>query len=283
MDTKALIAESQAFIRDEVHKRGFKRAILGLSGGIDSALVATLATNALGASNLQVLIMPSITSNKTHIDDAKNLAHTLHIDAEVLTLSPFQKVYKKILDNAKSTESTQSKNTEKLRIGNFCARMRMALLYDRAFATSSLVLGTSNKSEILLGYGTIFGDLACAINPIGSLYKSEVFTLARAIGIPSHIIEKKPSADLFINQSDEADLGYSYKEIDVFLRAFLAIDGEKAKENADKMQIKAKLIAQGFESAMTNALCTRVWNNTFKREMPCIFMPSADSMQSMGL
>ena len=148
---------------------------------------------------------------------------------------------------------------DRLRIGNFSARMRMSVLYDVSSREKSIVVGTSNKSEILLGYGTIFGDIACAINPIGQIYKSDEFEFARLLGVPESILNKAPSADLWEGQSDEEELGHSYKEMDDLLKAM--IDEKKSKE---------ELINLGFEEEFINKIDYRVKSNAFKGKLPVI-------------
>lgn len=262
------------FICDEFAKRGFKKAVLGLSGGLDSALVATLGVLALGKENVRALLMPSLSSHHSHFDDALMLTEHLDIEYRICQLAPFQESFAKQEGMDLSGFMNALDNAQKQRMGNFCARMRMILLYDCASADNALVLGTSNKSEILLGYGTIFGDLACAINPIGNLYKTQVFALSRMLNVPQSIICKKPSADLFIHQSDEADLGYSYERIDSFLRVFVEYGGLSTDVLGDKKaqkHIKQKLIQSGFEQEIVESLSARVWRNAFKRVMPLIF------------
>lgn len=261
------------FIQDEFTKRGFKKAVLGLSGGIDSALVATLATLALGKEYLCALLMPSLSSHHSHFDDALFLAQHLDINHRIIQLAPFQEIFAKQEGmNLSGIHMNRLDNAQKQRMGNFCARMRMALLYDCASADNALVLGTSNKSEILLGYGTIFGDLASAINPIGNLYKTQIFALSRALKLPECIITKKPSADLFANQSDETDLGYSYERIDKFLHAFMGCGGLESNTLETQNNVKTYLIKVGFEQEMIESLSVRIWKNAFKRTMPVIFM-----------
>lgn len=155
----AFVQEGTRFIQKQFEKRGFKKAILGLSGGVDSAVVAFLAVIALGRDNVRALLMPSLSSHHTHFDDALSLTQFLDIDSKIIQLSPFQKSFAQ--EEGMELDRLMSKldNLQKMRMGNFCARMRMAFLYDGASADNALVLGTSNKSEILLGYGTIFGDL----------------------------------------------------------------------------------------------------------------------------
>lgn len=268
---KAFIKECIVFIQTELLKRGFRKAVLGLSGGIDSAVVATLATLALGKNHIYALLMPSYSSNPSHFNDAISLSKHLEIDSKIVHLAPFEEPFLRAMDicvnGAKRDDMTK---VQKLRLGNFCARIRMSLLYDYASAHNALVLGTSNKSEILLGYGTIFGDLACAINPIGELYKTEIFALARELDIPQYIIDKKPSADLFANQSDEADLGYTYQCIDEFLQIFVKKGGLEA-HGTQRDDIKTALKTAGFPTQMIESLSVRIWANAFKRAMPTIF------------
>lgn len=254
------------FLQEEFRQRGFKKGVLGLSGGIDSAVVAALSVLALGSENLKVLLMPSMSSSSTHFDDALHLAKILNLATQVIRLESFQNHFATQVGLRGSID-----NEQKLRMGNFCARLRMALLYDYASAENALVLGTSNKSELMLGYGTIFGDLACAINPIGSLYKTQIFAIAKSLNLPQNLIDKKPSADLFANQSDEDDLGYSYEEIDAFLVDFENLGGLKARQKDAQDSIQNALESRGFECQMVKSLCKRIWANAFKRTMPSIF------------
>jgi NAD+ synthase len=148
---------------------------------------------------------------------------------------------------------------DRLRLGNFSSRMRMSTIFDISARERALVIGTSNKSELMLGYGTLYGDMACAINPIGDLYKSEIFKLAKYLGISKAIIEKTPSADLWQGQSDEADLGYTYAEIDRALN--LLVDEKLSKES---------ILKRGIDKEMLEMIIKRVSNNSFKLEMPKI-------------
>lgn len=263
---KDFVHKSVEFIGIQAENRGFQRLVVGLSGGVDSAVVVTLATLALGSERVSALLMPSLTSSQRHLEDALNLAYSLQIHTKIIQLSSFQKAFAQ----EEGLEIHGLDAQQRMRMGNFCARMRMMFLYDYAFADNALVLGTSNKSELLLGYGTIFGDLACAINPIGGLYKTQIFALASELGVPDFIIGKKPSADFFPGQSDEGDLGYSYEQIDDFLRAFENLGGLQVQSKQGRESLKVELKNKGFENMMVDSLTHRIWRNAFKREMPLV-------------
>jgi NAD+ synthase len=230
------------FIKEEITKTGLKRGICGLSGGIDSAVVAVLAKKALG-DNFKAFMLPSQFSSPSSIEDAKKLCEKFDIDYEIISIAPLLNAYP--ID-------------DKVRFGNFSARMRMAILYDKSAELSALVIGTSNKSELLLGYGTLFGDLASALNPIGDLYKSEIFEFARYLGVNEEIINKPPSADLWEGQSDEKELGYTYEELDKVLRDFV-------DERATKDELLRK-----YDKDLVEFVLRKVYFNQFKRKMPII-------------
>ncbi len=233
------------FLHDEVCKTGLTKAVLGLSGGIDSAVVAVLAHKAFG-DDLLCVKMPSHYSSQSSLDDADELVKKFGMRAVTCDISPLLQAYEK-------------DSMSNLRKGNFSARMRMATLFDVSAEEGALVLGTSNKSELMLGYGTLFGDLASAINPIGDLYKSEVFELARYLDVPASIIDKPPSADLWEGQSDEEELGYTYAVLDAALRAY--VEERKTKE---------ELVAEGHDAKLVELIVTRIYRNQFKRKMPVI-------------
>jgi NAD+ synthase len=234
------------FLQDEVYKTGLRGAILGLSGGIDSAVVAVLAKKAFG-DNFKAVTLPSSASSDSSLKDAKELTDKFNINYESVYIGD-------IVDN-------YFKNQEKsnLRVGNFSARIRMSILYDLSFKYSSLVLGTSNKSELLLGYGTLFGDLASAINPIGDIYKSEIFEFAKYLEVPKSIIKKPPSADLWEGQSDEEELGFTYAKIDEALKAY--VDDRLSKE---------EMLNAGFDEKLCELIIKRIYQNQFKRKLPII-------------
>lgn len=236
----------QSFLRTELEKTGLKRVTVGLSGGLDSAVVAILCKETFG-ENMSAVLMPSQFSSKESIDDAIELCEKFDIKYETKSIAPMVEAY------------IQNMGNDKLRVGNYSARMRMSVLYDTSSRDSSIVVGTSNKSEILLGYGTIFGDIACAINPIGEMYKSDEFEFARFLGVTESILNKKPSADLWEGQSDEEELGYSYKEMDIVLK--LLVDEKKSKD---------EIIAQGHNEELINTLEYRIKANAFKGKLPVI-------------
>ena len=235
-----------SFLKEEVLKTGLKKITLGLSGGLDSAVVAVLCKEVFD-DNLNCVLMPSQFSSKASIDDAIELCKKFDIKYEIVSIEPMLSAYLKNMEE------------NSLRIGNFSARLRMSVLYDISARENSLVVGTSNKSELLLGYGTIFGDLACALNPIGNIYKSDLFEFAKYLGVNDSIVNKAPSADFFEGQSDEADLGYSYAKIDSLLKKMI-----------DENRSKDELLALGFEDEFIENIKKRVKINEFKRKLPII-------------
>ncbi len=236
------------FIRNEVHRAGFERAVLGLSGGIDSTLVAYLAAAALGPHNVKGLRMPYKTSSEETRRHSQMVAELLGIESPEIPISEQIDVYFRCFPEAST-----------LRRANKMARERMTILYDQSAAWRALVLGTSNKTELLLGYGTQYGDLACALNPIGDLYKTQVRQLARHMGVPEEIIRKNPTADLWVGQTDEAELGFTYDEVDRLL--LLLVDRRWTTEEA---------IAAGFDAAFVKRVWKMVRLSHFKRRLPVI-------------
>ena len=235
------------FLDNEVKKTGLMRAVVGLSGGIDSAVVAVLAQKAFG-DDLLCIKMPSHYSSQSSLDDADELCEKFGLRNETLSIEPMLQAYE-----------AEHLDMDNLRRGNLSARLRMVTLFDISAREAALVLGTSNKSELMLGYGTLYGDLASAVNPLGDLYKSEVFELAKYLGVPHSIISKPPSADLWSGQSDEADLGYSYAELDFALQLYVE---ERLGDEA--------ILSRGVDKALLSMLKSRIYKNQFKRKMPVI-------------
>lgn len=238
----------RSFIRNEVHKFGFTRAVLNLSGGIDSALSAYLAAEALGPENVLALLLPYRESNPDSRSDAEAVVEALGISANLLDITPLVDPY-----------FAEFANMDVKRRGNVIARARMIVLYDQSVAFESLPLGTSNKTELLLGYSTLHGDMASAVNPIGDLYKTQVRQLSRHLGIPRAIIEKPPSADLWPGQSDEGELGFAYEDVDHVL--YLLVDERYRPE---------ELIAAGFERQFVEDVTRVVQSMQYKRRPPII-------------
>jgi NAD+ synthase len=237
------------FIRQEVRKFGFNRLVLGLSGGIDSALSATLATEALGPENVVGIMLPYRTSSPESEGHARLLIEQLGIQSDLIDITPMAEP---LFEHYKGELSN-------LRRGNILARLRMVAVFDRSAAENALVLGTSNKTEYLLGYTTWYGDSAASIQPIGDLYKTQVRALSRAIGVPAPIIEKKPSADLWPGQTDESEMGLSYDTVDQVL--YLLVD-----ERLDPQYV----VEMGFEAALVERVVRTVRNNQYKRMTPII-------------
>ena len=237
-----------AFLREEIRAAGMDKGVLGLSGGVDSAVVAYLAAKALGAPNVTGVMMPAATSSPDSLEDARAVVDATGIGSRVVSIAEMAAGY---LDHVP--------NASPLRRGNVFARCRMIVLYDVSAETKALVLGTSNKTELLLGYGTLHGDLASAVNPIGDLYKTQVRLLAAHLGVPERIRTKLPSADLWAGQNDEEDLGASYEDLD---RLLLKVVDERVPPD--------RLLEQGFEAEFVRTTIRRVRASQYKRRPPVI-------------
>ncbi|MCF8565207.1 NAD+ synthase [Alicyclobacillus tolerans] len=242
-----------AFIREEVTKAGFKNVILGLSGGIDSALVAYLAALALGRDRVHAVLMPYKTSSPASVEDAKAVVDDLGIPFTVAPITDAVDAYFRQMDQLLGTTAPP------LRRGNRMARERMSTLFDLSAHFQALVLGTSNKTELLLGYGTQFGDMASAINPIGDLYKSQVRQLSAEVGVPKSILTKAPSADLWEDQTDEKELGFSYDEADEILFQIV-----------DQRMSPTEVSQRGYNKTLVETLVKRMMRNQYKRKPPII-------------
>ncbi len=241
------------FIDNEVRKAGFERVVVGLSGGVDSSLAAFLAAEALGPRNVWGILMPYRSSSPESAAHATLVVKTLDIHSLTVDITPMVDAYFSGFPDA-----------DHVRRGNKMARERMTILFDHSARLGGLVLGTSNKTELLLGYGTLYGDMASAVNPIGDLYKTQVRQLARHMKVPDAIVEKQPSADLWAGQTDEGELGFTYEEVDQVL--YLLVD--QRYELAD-------LVAEGFDERFVRAVYHKVQSSQYKRRLPVIAKVSA--------
>ena len=236
------------FIRSEITRTGFQRAVVGLSGGIDSSVVTFLAARALGAANVLAVTMPYKTSSAETRRDSRAVVEALGVQTIDIPITDQIDAY-----------FVRQPGAAQMRLANKCARERMTVLYDQSAAFEGLVLGTSNKSELLLGYGTQFGDMASAINPIGDLYKTQLRELAASLGVPDAILLKQPTGDLWEGQTDEGELGFSYAEVDRLL--FLMVD---------RRWQPAQLVSAGFDAAFVERVARMVRRNHYKRRLPII-------------
>lgn len=246
----------ERFLANEVTKVGFRRVVLGLSGGIDSALAAYLAVGAFGPEGVTAIAMPYRTSSPASLEHAQLCARDLGIELLVEDISPMVDSY-----------CDRHPDASAMRRGNYMARQRMGILYDHSARLNALVIGTSNKTELLLGYGTQHGDLASALNPLGDLYKTQVRQLSRHLGVPAAIIDKPPSADLWEGQSDEAELGFTYEEVDRLL--YHLVDARLTDD---------ELLARGFAPEMVRTVKVRIRQNHFKRRPPILPKLSARTL-----
>ncbi len=236
------------FLRDEIRKVGYEKAVIGLSGGIDSTVACTLAAQAIGAHNVLALRLPYKTSSPDSLAHAQRVIDALGVPSETIDITPMvDPLFERLPD------------MDNVRRGNVMARQRMIVWYDRSAAIKGLVVGTSNKTELLLGYGTLFGDMASAVNPLGDLYKTQVRQLAAHLGVPRPIIDKPPSADLWAGQTDEGEMGLTYAEVDRLLMMLV-----------DERYTPAEAIDAGFDAQLVERAWRMVRVNHFKRRGPII-------------
>ena len=238
------------FIRSQLEQTGFKRLVVGLSGGVDSATVAFLAARAIGADNLLAVRMPYRSSSAASEADAMRVVTALGCHTELIEITP-------MVDPMLALISGDDEASLQVRRGNVMARQRMIVLYDRSAAFDALVAGTGNKTEALLGYGTLHGDMAAAIAPIGDLYKSQLRAVAGELGVPEEILAKPPSADLWPGQTDEGELGATYDDLDRILFALV-----------DRRWSVERCAAAGLDAELVAWVAQRVARNEFKRQTP---------------
>ncbi len=236
------------FIRSEITRIGLQRAVVGLSGGVDSALVCFLAAEALGPENVLAVRMPYRTSSRESLEHAQLVIDATGVRSLTVEITPMVEPY-----------FARFPEMDNRRRGNMMARARMLVLYDQSAAFGGLVVGTGNKTEILLGYSTLYGDSAYAINPIGDLYKTQVWQLSEAMGVPEPVVKKAPTADLWAGQTDEQELGFTYREADQLL--YLLVDRRYTPDEC---------VEAGFRRDLVEAVVRRVRRNHFKRLMPPI-------------
>lgn len=248
-DIDKAITTIKRFISGKLLQSGMKGYVVGLSGGIDSSVSATLSVEAVGKEKVLAVLMPYRTSSESSISDALTLAAKLGVEHRRVDITPMLDAYFPHIDE-----------TNRLRSGNKMARERMAILFDIAQELDRLVLGTGNRTEMCLGYTTWYGDSACSVNPIGELYKTEIRQIATALDIPDTIIKKIPSAELWLGQTDEGEIGVQYVEIDRLLRRLID----------DGVTSMSQLENEGFSATDISRVVSLVNRNSFKRRLPDI-------------
>ena len=258
LDPPLTVGLLTTFICNQFESKGFTDAVLGVSGGVDSALGVALLVTALGPEHVTGLAMPAAQSDPQSLLDARHVASTFGI-----------RLVEKPIGGLIREFYADERNVDRVRLGNAAARFRMMRLFDYSHKHRALVVGTSNKTELLLGYGTWFGDLACSINPLGDLYKTQVWALADWLGVPEEVVCKPPTADLWKGQTDEADLGCRYEDVDRLL--YLLIDRDYS--------ISA-LQGIGFAPAFIERTLDMIAKSQFKRSLPAI--PKI-SMKTVGI
>jgi NAD+ synthase len=250
IDPASALEVITGFIRSQLQQTGFTRLVVGLSGGVDSATIAFLAARAIDADNLLAVRMPYASSSPESEADAMRVVTALGCHTERVDITP-------MVDPMLALISGDDEAALRVRRGNVMARQRMIVLYDRSAAFDALVAGTSNKTEALLGYGTLYGDMGAAFAPIGDLYKSQLRAVATVLGVPGEILAKPPSADLWPGQTDEEELGASYDDLDRILFALV-----------DRRWTAERCVAAGLDRALVAWVEQRVARYEFKRQTP---------------
>ena len=248
IDAPKIAGYLEQWIRDQLKERGYTKLAVGVSGGVDSAVVVTLAARAVGPENVTGVVLPYDNVDPESIQDAESMIRKLRISRRFVDIAPMVDPYFK-------TNPTD----DRVRKGNKMARERMSVLYDISREATALVIGTSNRSEICMGYGTLYGDLACAFNPIGNLYKTQVRQLAEYLGVERQIIDKIPTAGLWPGQTDEGELGITYRELDILLHFMM-----------DEKYSNQKLKEMGYQESIINMVKERIAKNIFKGRLPAI-------------
>lgn len=261
IDASVATAWLVAFLRDEILvRRKVEKAVIGLSGGVDSAVTAYLCARALGPKNVYAIRMPYRTSSKASLDDAQLVIDDLGIPARTVDISDAVDGYLRLEPDADAR-----------RKGNVMARMRMVVLFDQSAKLDALPVGTGNKTERLLGYYTWHGDDAPPLNPLGDLYKTQVWELAKHLGVPKRLVDKAPTADLEANQTDEADLGITYARADAILSRMLAGYSDE------------QLVERGFSANEVLLVRRRVDGTHWKRHLPTTAMLSNTAINEFYL
>ena len=250
IEPKQAIEVVVGFIRSQMAQTGFSRLVVGLSGGVDSATVAYLAARAIAPDDLLAVRMPYRTSLDASETDALRVVEALGCRTERVEITP-------MVEPMLALMSGSDEESLNIRRGNVMARQRMIVLYDRSAAFDALVIGTSNKTEVLLGYGTLHGDMAAALAPIGDLYKTQLRAVAGDLGVPREILDKPPSADLWPGQTDEGELGRPYDLLD---RALFAL--------VDRRWTVDRCVAAGLDRSLVDWVARRVARMEFKRQQP---------------
>jgi len=252
MDVKRAVEKCCFFTHNVFEYKGFSKAVVGVSGGIDSAVIVAICAKALGPGNVHGLLLPY--GDQHDIDDSREVACKFGINFQVIDIKPMVDAFPPV---------------EAIRCGNLKARIRMITLYDKSMEIGGLVVGTSNLTELMLGYFTLHGDGACALEPIGHLWKTEVRQIAAELGVPEKIITKAPSAGLWHGQTDEEEIGCSYDTMDIILANPLINDFKRAISPEEKIIIIDDMAASlKLPIDLIDKILTRMQKNRFKSEPP---------------